>query len=676
MPEPLPLLAIGLGLATLFGAPLFERAAAWPRLSAVVLAVAAALLSSVWIAVYLRGGPRIIDATAYFLAGRSLAEGHFGWEVAEPAASTMGRFLVRDTLADGDHAAVIFPPGYPAVLALGFRVGSPMAVGPALAAAVTWLTFDLGRQAARAAGAVDVDRIGLCAAVLSVVCAAMRYHTADTMSHGLTAVCVAGALAAALRLREGSATGTALGLGAAVGLCFAARPVSGLALAGIVTLLLVRRTRLRNALVAAAAAAPFVLFFFVHQRAVTGAWLASSQSLYYAASDGPAGCFRYGFGEGIGCLHEHGDFVRANLKDGFGVLAALGTTLRRLKMHGVDALNAEVLAILIVLPAIVVALRKPATRALGLALPVFAVLYAPFYFDGNYPGGGARFFADVLPVEHVLVALLVPAAASVIARRWSALSSWATPRKLSAFVVAASLLGFGLRAHADHEALRDREGGRPMFRPTDLPPVDGAIVFVDTDHGFLLGFDPEARADRAGVEVARVRGDEIDLWLWEARGRPPAWRHRYDVTTGWVRVEPFRPSPTGRVDAASLWPPTLQRRGFATPAHDGATCAPSGRVLAITPDAAGAFDIELAAPRALAGRPVRASFVLDAASHVRLDLVADGVHAASVDAASTRGCAETEQLEVPAGAEHVLFQLRGEGRVALAGLLLEAKENH
>jgi len=28
--------------------------------------------------------------------------------------------------------------------------------------------------------------------------------------------------------------------------------------------------------------------------------------------------------------------------------------------------------------------------------------YVPFYFDGSYPGGGARLFADVLPLEHVL----------------------------------------------------------------------------------------------------------------------------------------------------------------------------------------------------------------------------------------------------------------------------------
>ncbi len=41
-----------------------------------------------------------------------------------------------------------------------------------------------------------------------------------------------------------------------------------------------------------------------------------------------------------------------------------------------------------------------------MALVLLQVLaYAPFYFDGDYPGGGARFFADILPLEHVLVGL-------------------------------------------------------------------------------------------------------------------------------------------------------------------------------------------------------------------------------------------------------------------------------
>jgi len=53
-------------------------------------ALAASLLSVLWISVYLRGGPRIVDATTYFLQGRALANGDLAWPVAEPIARTSG----------------------------------------------------------------------------------------------------------------------------------------------------------------------------------------------------------------------------------------------------------------------------------------------------------------------------------------------------------------------------------------------------------------------------------------------------------------------------------------------------------------------------------------------------------------------------------------------------------
>src|SRR5438093_275103 len=79
--------------------------------------------------------------------------------------------------------------------------------------------------------------------------------------------------------------------------------------------------------------------------------------------------------------------------DGYGLVAALGTTLRRLRMHLTDVANLEPLALLVLVP-------KTKNARLAQALVVGHVLaYAPFYFDGNYPGGGARFYADILPIE-------------------------------------------------------------------------------------------------------------------------------------------------------------------------------------------------------------------------------------------------------------------------------------
>ncbi len=318
------------------------------------------------------------------------------------------------------------------------------------------------------------------------------------------------------------------------------------------------------------------MLFFAHQHAATGAWGASSQRLYYALSDGPPGCFRYGFGAGVGCLGEHGDFVRARLGEGYGLLAAAGTTLRRLKMHLVDPANLEPLALLV--PAGAWWARAEVRgRALGLAVVAQIAAYVPFYFDGNYPGGGGRFFCDVLPVEHVLAAIAV---ADFAARRRA-------PLRWAAAPLALALAGFAVRAGFDHAALRDRDGGRPLFEPAELARagVTAGLVFVDTDHGFDLAFDP---GGRGGIAIARFHGDALDRFAWEARGRPPAFRYRFDPgpdgARASVRVEPLSfPAAAGPlvVEGESLWPPLAQEGGWALPEWAAGTCASADRWLAV-----------------------------------------------------------------------------------------------
>ncbi|HET9930764.1 MAG TPA: hypothetical protein VFQ35_08760, partial [Polyangiaceae bacterium] len=153
-----------------------ERLARVPsRALLALLGVAATLLSFGYVAHYLRGGPRIVDATYYFLAGRALAHGDFAFEVPGPLASFAGRFLLA---APNRHAlGVLFPPGYPAALALALKLGAPLALGPALAAALVLVTYRLAKRVG------EKEDVARAAAALSVLSAALRYHTADTMSH-------------------------------------------------------------------------------------------------------------------------------------------------------------------------------------------------------------------------------------------------------------------------------------------------------------------------------------------------------------------------------------------------------------------------------------------------------------------------------------------------------------
>jgi hypothetical protein len=626
-----------------------RRSANWSvsdRVFVGVLAALAAALSAGYVAYYLRGGPRIIDATSYFLEARALAEGHVRIPVPEglSSASFRGRFLLG--AEDGRSFSVIFPPGYPAVLALGFLAGSPMIVGPLIAAALVVVTFRLTLRL------FDDAAVARTAAVLSVVCAVLRYHTADTMSHGLAALLFATALWAALD----DTNGAALLAGAVAGSLVATRPVSGVLCLGLVAAALRSKPApIRRATWALLGALPPVVAFLVEQRLATGAWLESSQARYYALADAPAGCFRYGFGAGIGCRFEHGDFVQAHLRTGFGLVAALGTTLRRLKMHLADAANTELFAPVLAYALVRSFLEKKGRIAAAGVLGIIAA-YAPFYFDGNYPGGGARFFADVLPLEHALVA-------------------WAVARLgVGDFAVPVALLGFSFHTAFDHRQLANREGGRPMFEPAVIAHsgVSRALVFVTTDHGFNLGFDPTS-LERGGVIVARRRHDEHDVALWISLGRPDAYEYRFDPSRERASPTLVRASLDAeskhRFEAESDWPPLAVSHGSVEPMFFG--CASGGRALWVRPLTPGVpATVRLQAP-APAGpkRGIRVGWV-GRGTRLDADVAGSGV-AAGLASPAADGCAVALVPEPGPHPEDVL-ELRVRSEVGIDFIEFEA----
>lgn len=629
-------LALGFGLGAFFdkvdllgrepphrGTAAEDEARTSRRIFLAATAFGAALLSLAYIAFYLRGGPRIVDAGTYFLQGRALSHGDLAWTPLEPTASFRGRFL---TYRDGSVSG-IFPPGYPLVLAIGFFLGAPMLVGPILAAMLVVATYRLAREVVASSPAVAPvelhEPIARTAVLFSVVCGALRYHTADTMSHGATALGITLALALALRSRRDARRRVVLGIGLALGFVVATRPVSAIAV-GIVTLAIVGsdllakpggtaeprrgidtlRSNRRALALVALGAVPGIVLLLCAQRAATGSFFASTQRAYYALADGPTGCFRWGFGANTGCLHEHGDFVHARLPNGYGLVAALGTTLRRLHVHLLDVANLEPLALLVLLPF----LKRSRTRtalALGSVVLLHVVAYAPFYFDGNYPGGGARFFADVLPIEHVLLALGIGAVARGGRDRI----------RFGRFAFASLAVatgGFAVHAAYAHGKLRDRDGGQPLYEPDALARshVKTGLVFVDTDQAFSLGHDPAARIED-GIVVARFRDDARDRMLYEALRRPPTYLYKQPPEGAPPSASPAipwaPPEITGAYtfEAEAEWPPLDQANGFAVPGFTD-PCASKGQALVVTPDATDAeASIEVPVPPVPEGSSTR-----------------------------------------------------------------------
>jgi hypothetical protein len=190
-------------------------------------------------------------------------------------------------------------------------------------------------------------------------------------------------------------------------------------------------------------------------------------------------------------------------------------------------------------------------------------------------------------------------------------------------VIALALAGFAFRAGFDHAQLREREGGRPFFEPAALARagVTRGLVFLDTDHGFALAFDP---APSSGLAFARYRGDDLDRMAWEAFGRPPAFRYRFHVPPSGVAevgVEPLTLTPIAddvplNVEGESLWPPVAQERGWAFPAWAAGTGASADRWLAL--EGAGAAVTVALPARWFACRPLQAHLLGDGRGQARV----------------------------------------------------------
>jgi hypothetical protein len=349
-----------------------------------------------------------------------------------------------------------------------------------------------------------------------------------------------------------------------------------------------------------------VALFLLQQHAVTGSYFVSSQAAYYAVADGPPGCFRYGFGRGIGCLHEHGSYVAAVLPNGLDAKAAAMILLRRLRLHVIDVANLEPVALLVLAaPLLARWQQRSAThgidprRTLALALGVISifVVYLPFYFDGSYAGGGARLFADVLPLEHVLVATSV----ALLVERGRARLKWLDLPLASAVLGASCVAAFGVRAVFEHLMLRDREGGRPYFEPTVLADakVDRGLLFVGTDHAFNLAYDPAARDASRTLVVAREFGDDRDRLLWERLGRPAAHRYVFEGSNAKPAVVAWAPGPQPhpyRFEAEAEWPPIRQEGGSFEPVFAHGTCAWGARLLAVNSEPDRPFDGAISFP--------------------------------------------------------------------------------
>jgi hypothetical protein len=569
-----------------------------PRVVLAALVILAAGLSWGYFSFYLGGAPRIIDATTYLLEARSFAAGSFSFPVPEPTAAFRGRFLIH-TAADAQRLAGIFPPGYPMILALGVLVGSYKVVGPLLAGGLVLMTYKLTFSVTRR------TRDALVAATLSALCACLRYHCAETMSHGWAALLSVTAIWAAVELMRGNSKKLAFLLGVSLGMLLATRQLTGLLLLGSLGFALglqKRRPLLGFAVPVVAGLVPGVLLLLAHQYALTGDAFLSPQLRYYALADGPAHCFRLGLGSG--CHYEHADVVAQQGGQGLTLKWAGLNTLHRFHFHLMDVANFEPL----ILAGLFIAYKGRKRRNLWpllIALLVIPTGYSLFYFAGSYPGGGARLFAELLPVWHALIALGL---CTLRVARWG---------------VIASLLGFAVHASYSHGMLKSPHFGPSGAAVADIPTLlkqhqtsrekaNGSqrpVVFFSTAHEFNLS----TLSDSTYLAARRTRDDRESLLAANAGAPSALFFHNGPNGPELLRLEPDQKRIPGQyvLETEFDYPPREARDLWVHPEHLSASCVSRGRALAIhnqgpaprltleaTGVPPGAYDVEISIVRA------------------------------------------------------------------------------
>jgi hypothetical protein len=160
--------------------------------------------------------PHIPDSVAYLFQAKYFAYGHLFLASPPDAAA----FAIPHTINDGAKWYSIFPPGWPAVLAIGVRLGAPWLVNPVLGGLTILLVHVLVSR-------LYTRRMAHTVVGLLAVSPMFLFMSASFMAHPLSVVCSLIAWIGVINARKGGSSGWAAIAGLALGGLILTRPFEG-----------------------------------------------------------------------------------------------------------------------------------------------------------------------------------------------------------------------------------------------------------------------------------------------------------------------------------------------------------------------------------------------------------------------------------------------------------------
>ena len=218
----------------------------------------------------LKGFPNSGDEYSYLLGAELLAGGRLS---APPSPEPRAAFRLNQTLND-DRFFSKYPPGWPAVLAAGVRLGVPWLVNPIVGTLTLLLLYRLASRhfSARIA---TYALVSLCASPYFV------FMSASYFSQPVALLWATAFLLAFYEVYEGRSRVAAVAMGVAAGLLFLSRPFTSVAIVvPLLVFLVVRGFRagrvgdaVRSVAIFSAAFVPLLITYLLYNRALTGnAW--------------------------------------------------------------------------------------------------------------------------------------------------------------------------------------------------------------------------------------------------------------------------------------------------------------------------------------------------------------------------------------------------------------------
>lgn len=383
--------------------------------------------------------PHVHDEIAYLFQARIFLTGHF----SAPPPCAPDSFDFPHMVNIGRWFS-IYPPGFPALLALGLLLGVPWLVNPLLGGVAVILIYLLGAE-------VHSRRVGILAAVLSGVSLWMLLMSSSLMSH--TASMAAGALFVLFAFRSlraptiGNGLAAGLGLGAAILI----RPVNAALLAASFLLVLVVRTlrefkiRWKNVLALALMTGLAVGFYLYYNAATTGdpfkPGYIARYGPAYSVVFGRAATLDYNFtplysfmqiGQNLGAINRY--LFGWPLTSLWPLLFVVWGWLRRREGRGRDLL---------------------------LLSGFLTMLVGFFFFWGAFIAFGARMYFEAFPLLVLLTARGLDAAPGLLAGVLRRISVRVWKRVLAGCLIAFTLYAFAVSwprwvAPSDTEWFYDR----------------------------------------------------------------------------------------------------------------------------------------------------------------------------------------------------------------------------